>query len=61
MIQKINNDCIRGRRLTNAESTYLMCLDLSFVSGEVLEEVLKPFVVNREEGVEADFDIQRNI
>jgi len=43
---KENNDRIRGRRLTNAESMYLMCPDLPDYA-KVFEEVLKPFMVER--------------
>jgi len=41
-----NSEYIRGRRLTNAESMYLMFPDLPDYS-KAFEEVLKPFMVER--------------
>lgn len=41
-----NNDCIRGRRLTNIESMHLMLPDILDYS-EVINEVCKPFIVER--------------
>jgi hypothetical protein len=43
---KENEDCIRGRRLTNAESMHMMLPDIPDYS-EVINEVCKPFVVEK--------------
>jgi len=50
-IMKENNDRIRGRRLTNIESMYLMLPDIPDYN-EVINEVCKPFIViNKKEGI----------
>lgn len=43
---KENNDCIRGRRLTNIESMYLMLSDIPDCS-EIINEVCKPFIIEK--------------
>jgi hypothetical protein len=40
---KENNDCTRGRRLTDVESLYFMLSDIPDYS-EILDEVCKPFI-----------------
>ena len=40
-----NNDCIRGRRLTNAESMHLMLPDIPDYN-DAIEEICKPFMIN---------------
>ena len=48
---KENNDCIRGRRLTNAGSMHMMLPDIPDYS-DILNEVCKPFIIiDKKEGM----------
>jgi hypothetical protein len=40
----VDSDIIRGRRLTNLESMYLLLPDLPSIDEKILKEVLKPYI-----------------
>jgi hypothetical protein len=41
---KIDNDAIRGRRLTNLESMSLLIQEPIIINQKVLDEILEPYI-----------------